>query len=139
MENDTNKPQSLVPVDRLIFVYKANGGALNAVIDSAKKLLSADGCALCDITHGFLGEKSGWKECRAELGIPVEYLHLDEIDSELADFLGDNLPAVVAHAGTQRILLLGPDVLERCRGKMDDFRERLKYHAALNSLLLNLP
>lgn len=59
------------PIDRLLFVYKADSGTLNAIIDSAKKLLSINGCALCSLTHSLAGEKSEWQSCKETLGVPV--------------------------------------------------------------------
>lgn len=124
-------------IERLVFVFKANSGRLNAIVDSARKVLLINGCALCEITHGLAGEKREWKECRAELGVPVDYLHLDELDAELKGVLGDAVPAVVAVVGGRPRLLMGPDVLGRCRGSVNDFRARLQFHADL--LHLGLP
>lgn len=123
-------------IDRLLFVYRANSGKLAAFVDSARKVLRLNGCTLCAITHGLAGEKSEWTECRAELGVPVDYLHLDELDKRLQAFLGENLPAVVAEVEGAYELLLGPEVLDRCRGSVTDFRARLRYHATLKSLAL---
>lgn len=126
-------------IERLIFVYKANSGLLNAIIDSARKVLMVNGCALCEITHGLAGEKREWRACEAELGVPIDYLHLDELDHDLQTFLGANLPAVVAQVRGERKLLMGPDVLSRCGGSVNDFRTRLNFHAALHGLELPLP
>lgn len=41
---------------QLIFVYNADGGTFNAIMDSAHKLFapSTYQCSLCAITHGML-------------------------------------------------------------------------------------
>jgi hypothetical protein len=87
------------------------------------------GCALCSITHGMAGERAEWKTCKESLGVPVEYLHLDEIPPHLRAVVGEDTPCVVAEAGETFVRLLGPDQLDRCRGSVADFRGRLSYHA----------
>jgi hypothetical protein len=122
-------------IDRLLFVYNADGGKWNAFVDSTKKLFMVNGCALCSITHGLTGEKRDWKDCRDELGVPIDYVHRDEITPRLKEVVDDNVPAVVAEVRGRYILLMGPDVLERCRGSVADFRGRLHLHASMKGLL----
>ncbi len=124
------------PIDRLIFVYAASSGALGAVLDNAKKLLRVKGCTLCAITHGLAGEKEEWKECRAEIGVPVEYVHRDELTAEFRHVVGSELPCVLAEAGGQLVVLLTPEILERCRGSVPDLKGRLKVHAVMKGLRL---
>lgn len=127
------------PVERLIFVYDADSHRWSALVDGARKLLTLKGCALCRITHGIAGEKEQWKSCKEELGIPVDYKHRDDLDPELRRLVGDRLPSVVAVTGTERVVLLTPDVLDRCKGSVSDFKGRLSYHAALRNLTLGSP
>ena len=123
-------------IDRLIFVFSADSGALNAFLDSAKKVLRIKGCTLCAITHGLAGEKSEWRDCKEELGVPIEYVHRDEISPDLQRVIGNNLPCVVAQTGNELVLLLGPEVLARCRGSVADLKGRLNVLAAMNRLEL---
>jgi len=123
-------------IDRLIFVFSADAGALNAFLDSAKKVLRIKGCTLCAITHGLAGEKSEWRDCKEELGVPIEYVHRDEVSPDLQRVIGNNLPCVVAQTGNELVLLLGPDVLARCRGSVADLKGRLNVLAAMNRLEL---
>lgn len=99
---------------RLLLVYHAKSGLLNAALDSARKLLSVESCSLCSITHGTFGEKKEWNSCRLGLGIPVEGLHLDELSPELEPLVSGNTPCVVAQTETGYQLLLGPGPLKRC-------------------------
>jgi hypothetical protein len=48
---------------KLIFVYNAEAGFLNGMMDSFHKTLSPDTyeCALCAITHGFFTMDKGWR------------------------------------------------------------------------------
>ncbi len=121
-------------VDRLLFVFNAETGSFNAFLDSAKKLLKIKGCTLCSITHGLAGEKSEWRDCKEEMGVPIDYVHRDEISSDLRTIIGDSLPCVVAQTGQDLVLLLGPDVLDRCQGSVADLKGRLSYFASINSL-----
>ncbi len=53
-------------IRRLILIYNADAGKLSALVDSARKVLKLNGCALCSITHGLAGEKDEWRgmSCR---------------------------------------------------------------------------
>lgn len=121
-------------VDRLTFVYRADTGKVNALLDSARKLLMINGCALCSITHGLAGEKGDFKSCREEIGVPLDFVHRNELMGPLAEVVGDRLPCVVAHAQGEMELLLDPEALERCRGSVNDFKGRLGMRAAMRRL-----
>ncbi len=123
-------------IRRLILIYNADAGKLAALVDSARKILRLNGCALCSITHGLAGEKSEWRSCRAEIGVPIDYLHRDEIFGPMKQLVGETLPCVVAETVGGPRVLLTPDVLERCRGSVDDFKGRLQTHAAMRDLEL---
>lgn len=123
----------MTTVRRLVLVFDADSGKVNALFDSARKLFKLKGCALCSITHGLAGERSGWQECKAVLGVPVDYVHRDEISGEIARVVGHDLPAVVAESDDGLEVLLGPDVLERCRGSVSDFKGLLT-HASMRGL-----
>jgi hypothetical protein len=123
-------------IDRLIFVFSADSGSFNAFLDSAKKVLRIKGCTLCTITHGLAGEKAEWRECKEELGVPIDYVHRDEVSEEIRRVAGDNLPCVVARTDGELVFLLGPDVLDRCRGSVADLKGRLMIFAAMRQLEL---
>ncbi len=65
---------------KLIFVYNANSGGLNAIVDSAHKILSPStyDCNLCNLTYGTFKEEPEWKEFRNSVAIPFVFLHKDE-------------------------------------------------------------
>ncbi|HEY0555400.1 MAG TPA: hypothetical protein VGG20_14145 [Thermoanaerobaculia bacterium] len=123
-------------IDRLLFVFNADNGSFNAFLDSARKFLRIKGCTLCTITHGLAGEKSEWRDCKEEIGVPIDYVHRDEVSGELRAVVGDQLPCVVAQTGNDLVLLLAPDVLDRCQGSVADLKGRLSYFAAINRLEL---
>jgi hypothetical protein len=91
-------------VAKIIFVYNANGGKLNGLMDSAHKLVSPStySCELCAITHGFFGAKEEWKTFLNDLEIPVEFYHKDEwVNTDLV------LPIILSEnaSGDQRIMV----------------------------------
>src|SRR6266508_596896 len=111
-------------IERLLFVYNADSGALGAIADSARKLLSINGCPLCALTHSLAGEKREWKSCREGIGVPIDYVHRDELTPEIKALVAE-LPCVVAQAGVETVILLTSDVIARCKGSIADFRGRL--------------
>lgn len=67
---------------KLIFVYNADSGLKNAVLDSAHKIFSPKTyqCQLCDLTYGAFKEKKAWKNFRKQSGIEMKFLHADEFE-----------------------------------------------------------
>jgi hypothetical protein len=69
------------PVSGIIFVYNADSGALSTVLDIGHKILSPDTyqCQLCSLTHSTFSMRKEWRDFVARIGIPVEFLHRDEL------------------------------------------------------------
>ena len=67
---------------KLIVVYNANSGTMNAVLDSMHKVFSPStyNCNLCDITFGLVGEKGSWRDFRESFAVEMEFLHKDEYE-----------------------------------------------------------
>ncbi len=67
---------------KLIFVYKANSGKLNALFDAGHKLFnpSTYQCDLCALTFDTLSENKIWKTFRNETEIEMEFYHMDEFE-----------------------------------------------------------
>ncbi|WP_432412886.1 GTPase [Rasiella sp. SM2506] len=65
---------------KLIFIYNANSGTINSLLDSAHKVLSPKtyDCNLCDVTFGVFSEKEEWKRFREMAAIEMVFLHKDE-------------------------------------------------------------
>ena len=66
--------------ERLVFVYNANSGFGNALLDSVHKTLDPKtyNCNLCALTFGLFSEHKKWKEFRQGSGLEMEFLHRDE-------------------------------------------------------------
>lgn len=74
-------------IDKLIFVYNANSGKLNAWLDSAHKIVSPStyDCQLCDLTYGVFKENVEWVRFRESELITnnvrqLEFLHINEFE-----------------------------------------------------------
>ena len=75
---------------KLIFVYNANSGKRNAILDSMHKVLSPStyACNLCDITFGTFTENKVWKHFRESSPHEMLFLHKDEFDRDYASKFG---------------------------------------------------
>lgn len=75
---------------QLIFVYNANSGKRNALLDSMHKVFSPStyDCNLCDITFGLVTENKLWKEFREQSNLPMTFLHKDEFAKSYASKFG---------------------------------------------------
>ncbi len=110
---------------RLFGIYRANGGLIGELRYLAGHYLRGEHCTLCDITHAGLGRKRTWDAAIAELGIPFTLLHLNEMDADLAAFVGDQAACVVAQDASGYRMLLSDADLSACSGQVDAFIERL--------------
>ena len=65
----------------LIFVYNANSGPVNAMLDSLHKTFfpKTYHCKLCLVTYGSVAMRGEWRKFVQNLGIPVKFLHRDEL------------------------------------------------------------
>lgn len=64
----------------LLFVYNADSGLGNALLDAAHKIVNPTtySCALCQLTFGTFSEKKKWKDFRENFHLPMTFLHKDE-------------------------------------------------------------
>lgn len=69
---------------KLIFIYNANSGLLNALLDIGHKLVSPQTypCSLCALTHGLLTERRQWRQFREKATTEMEFLHKDEFSQK---------------------------------------------------------
>lgn len=90
-------------VTRLVGVYDADGGLLGEAAYVWGKVRGTRHCALCDITHGRVRRKPEWDRMVADLGVPVDLLHLDEMPPDVRE--------AVAACGAPAVLARTPDGL----------------------------
>lgn len=69
---------------KLIFVYNADSGFINTLLDIGHKALDPETyqCNLCSLTHGIVGEHKEWKKFRQESAAEMRFLHRDEFERE---------------------------------------------------------
>ncbi len=127
------------PIRELIFIFDADGGKIGVIKDSIKKVLHLKGCSLCAITHGIAGERSEMADCRAELGVPVDYKHRNELSITMNRAAADKYPCILARTDAGYEMLIEPAVLDRCGGSVSALRGKLVFHAGARNLDLSLP
>ena len=69
---------------KLIFVYNADSGLVNTLMDIGHKAISPQTyeCNLCDLTFGMFREHKKWKEFREKSDMEMEFLHRDEFEQK---------------------------------------------------------
>lgn len=95
-------------VAKIIFIYNAKSGKLNAALDSVHKMFSPSTypCELCAITHGAIDAKSEWKAFLKRLSLPVEFYHKDEYSTN------QELPVVLFQKEDQTMPFLTKEEME---------------------------
>lgn len=71
----------------LHFIYNANSGKLNALLDAGHKLLSPSTykCHLCALTFDTFTENNLWKTFREASAINMQFFHIDEFEKIYPD------------------------------------------------------
>ncbi len=71
---------------KLVFVYNADSGLINTLIDIGHKAISPQTyeCNLCDLTFGLFKEHKKWKQFREASNTEMEFLHRDEFEQKYA-------------------------------------------------------
>ena len=84
--------------DRLIFIYNADGGIVQGIMDSVHKTLSPAtyACSLCALTYGVVRMDPKWRAWLKELPIPSVFYHKDDNPHDEV-----TLPVVLADRGGQ--------------------------------------
>jgi hypothetical protein len=119
-----------VGVERLIGVYRADGGVRGELRYLIGHYLRGESCSLCDITHSPFRRKAEWDEQVRVLGVPFDLLHLNELDAGLAAFIGDRAACIVAESQDGFTLILGNDELMQLEGSVDGFFALLRARLA---------
>ena len=111
---------------KLLFVYNANSGKLNALFDAGHKLFSPTTypCSLCALTYGTFTENTIWKNFRTKSNLDMEFYHKDEFEKT---FPNVNLlyPTVLMFKDNQLSTILTPDVLNNIES-VEGLIDRLK-------------
>lgn len=84
-------------MDKLVFVYNADSGIVNGLLDYAHKTFSPQtyACNLCALTYGYTGMRAEWRRFLRNLRAPVEFVHRDELRERYC-VEGVALPTILA-------------------------------------------
>ncbi len=114
---------------KLLFIYNADSGKLNAVFDSIHKILSPKTyrCSLCELTHGVFSENRTWKNFRDESAIAMEFLHRDEFQKKYASKFGSKytFPLVLLVNKDELEVFVSTEELSRLKNA-DELIKRIK-------------
>jgi hypothetical protein len=121
-------------ITRLVGVYNAEGTVRGELAYWVGARLGRAHCALCDITHGSVRERSDWRRCRAGLPVPFDTYHRNDQPDEIRSLVGTALPAVVVDTDHGLYLLLGPEDLAACQASPDRLAEALTFAAEEHGL-----
>jgi len=105
------------PLCRLIGVYDADGTIAGELAYLFRRSVRGQHCALCDITHGRLRERSDWRDARTQLPVPFVAFHRNDQPADVRAATGGRAPVVVAEYEDGRLeVLLDEDRLDACEG-----------------------
>ena len=120
-------------IQRLTFIYDADGSLAGEAKYWLGSLFGATHCALCDVTHTKVGKRPSFKACASRLGLPITYLHRDQLGAVLAVLTANQLPCVVGHCEENDVILLSKHELELLDGDVGRFETGLRDAIALHS------
>jgi hypothetical protein len=102
-------------MNKILFVYNADSGLLNAMMDWGHKIISPETyqCSLCALTYDNLGMRRGWREFVNELEHEVEFLHRDEL-AEKYGLRDAPLPATFLVQDGQPQLWISTEEMNAC-------------------------
>lgn len=103
---------------KLIFVYNADSGLLNALKDCTHKILSPQTypCKLCALTYGAFAERKKWKKFRNQFNTQMVFLHADEFYQQYrSKFLPNyKLPIVLIQNGYDLQTFIDDSAMNTC-------------------------
>ncbi len=104
---------------RLVFVYNANSGKVNALLDSLHKITNplTYNCNLCALTFGNFSENMIWKKFRENSEIEMVFLHKDEFLNQYESEIDQNhdFPLILIEKDSKFELILSAEELNRIR------------------------
>ncbi|PRX57874.1 GTPase [Flagellimonas meridianipacifica] len=109
--------------EKLVFVYNANSGKKNAIVDSLHKVFSPStyDCNLCDITYGVISENRTWKQFREDSTHDMIFLHRDEFTKKYASKFGAKFtfPIVLVEGVNGLEVFIGTDELNELKSSKE--------------------
>lgn len=95
--------QSAAKTARLLLVYNADAGLLNAARESLLKVFAPSKvpCSLCALTHGLFTMDGDWRMFLSSLPLEIDEYHRDEVADAFPD-LEIALPAILLAVGERK-------------------------------------
>ncbi len=108
-------------MNKLIFVYNADSGYFNLVVDIAHKIFSPATypCSLCHLTHGTYKIRPAWEDFVKNAPIPLEFLHKDEFTLAYPEWSQTVLPLILAAKNGKLEMLIPATELNGLRSIAD--------------------
>ena len=110
----------------LIFVYNANSGKLNALLDAGHKLFSPSTypCNLCALTYDTFSEGTIWKNFRKESHLTMEFYHKNDFEVTFPN-VKILYPCILKLEGNELTTVLTDEVLNEI-SEVETLIEKLK-------------
>ncbi len=109
--------------EKLIFIYNADSGLRNVLLDGAHKILSPAtyDCRLCALTFGAFTENKAWKKFRMETDRDMEFLHKNEFQKAYASKFGHkfSFPIVLIASASDLEVLVSTNELNNMETAVD--------------------
>lgn len=83
-------------------------------------------CSLCDITHGLFTQRTDWKECASQLGIPFNTFHINDAPTDVTQAANGMYPIVLGRSSAGLQVLLTDSDLDQCAGSTQVFKQKLE-------------
>ncbi|MHA7819984.1 MAG: hypothetical protein ACX930_10095 [Erythrobacter sp.] len=121
---------------RLMLVYNADAGLLNAARESLLKVFAPSkvACSLCALTHGIFMMHSDWRMFLNSLPLAVDEYHRDEVAARFGDLefalpgvliaLGEGKPKVLIAADELDAMADLDELIERVQDRLVDIISR---------------
>lgn len=111
---------------KLLFIYNANSGIINAIFDAGHKLFSPSTyqCSLCMLTYDVFTENTIWKTFRIESNLTMEFYHKDEFETKFPN-VNMIYPVILKLEGHQLTTVVNNEVLNDI-SNVEELIERLK-------------
>ncbi len=109
--------------EKLIFIYNADSGLRNVLLDGAHKIFSPAtyDCSLCALTFGAFAENKAWKKFRKETDLDMEFLHKNEFQKAYASKFGHkfSFPIVLVSSASDFEVLVSTEELNAMERAVD--------------------
>ena len=98
---------------KLLFIYNANSGNLNALLHAGHKLFSPSTytCSLCALTYGTFTEKTVWKSFRNKSNLDLDFYHKDEFEAKFPN-IKMTYPTVLKLQNNELTVVINTEVLD---------------------------